>query len=139
MLSCAITAKFDIVLDGISKKINRLKHEREVLHETVHTVVLHIHAAEGDRTGIHIPEPCDQIAEGGFSAGGADDGGGGFLENGRRNIVDDLSLVIGKGNMGKLDIVVFGLNALPSMSTVSSARMALALSTQTLTVCRSEK
>ena len=103
------TAEFDVVLDGIFKEIHLLKDDGEVPEQAVTGVFPHIVSAQQDLTLLHIPKPGDQAAQCGLAgAGGAYDGAGGSLRDGKAHIVDDLILPVGKGYVPQLDVQTLG-------------------------------
>ena len=96
-MRCLRPAKLNIILYRICKQIYRLEYEGEIAHKAVHTVIFYVHTAQCHRSGIHIPESCDQITQSRFTATGwSDDRSRCFFRNGKRDAINDLSLIIGK-------------------------------------------
>src|SRR5699024_9401518 len=95
-------AKLDVVLHGVVEEVHRLEHHGYVLHQAVQLVLPHVVAAHGDFSALHIPEPGDQVAEGGLAAaGGTHHGGGTAGGDGQAHMVQDRPVPIGKGHILK--------------------------------------
>lgn len=111
LVGCVLPAELDVVLNGIRKQVHGLEHKGEVRHQAVHAVVLHVNAAQGDVPCVHVPEPGNQAAQGGFApAGRSHKGGGGSLGDGQGHVVDDLPAAVGEGHVVQPDVFVLGLN-----------------------------
>ena len=111
LMTCILTSEFNIILNGICKQIHRLKYKWKITHQTVHAVVLYIHASKRHFPGIHIPKPGDQIAKCWFSSTRwSNNCCRRFLWDRERYIVNDLPFVIGKRNIRKSDVVILRLN-----------------------------
>ena len=67
-------AELDVVLHRVMEQIHRLEHHGDVSQQALAGKLPHIVSAHGDRAGIHIIKPGNQIADGTLSgAGGSHD------------------------------------------------------------------
>ena len=81
-----------------------MEHHGDVFHQAVQLVVSHIMTANANRAVLHIPEPCNQITEGGFSsAGGTDDSRGGSSGDREADVVQNFALPVGETDIPKGD------------------------------------
>ena len=101
-------AELDVVLNAVVEQVHALKDHAEIVHQTIQHIVLHINAAQLDRTAVHIPKPCHKTGEGGLAgAGGPHDGSGCPFRYGKADIADDFPLPIGKVHMLEGNTAVF--------------------------------
>ncbi len=97
-------AKLDIVLNGVVEEVDILEHHGDVFHQAVQLVVPHVMTANANRAVLHIPEPRDQITEGGFpAAGGTDDSRGGSSGDREADVVQNFALPVGETDIHKGD------------------------------------
>ena len=95
-------AELDVVLHRVMEQIHRLEHHGDVSQQALAGKLPHIVSAHGDRAGIHIIKPGNQIADGTLSgAGGANDGGSGPLGGGKGYIVEHLAAAVAEGHMAQ--------------------------------------
>lgn len=74
-LGCPRLSGGKIVVERIGKQEGILKNKGHTVHQILRFHLPHIHAADADTARTHIPEPWNQLGNGGFAAaGGADDG-----------------------------------------------------------------
>ena len=89
--------EFDVVLDGVGKEIHILKDHADLVHQRFQSVLPYVLSAYSDSASVHVPEPGNQMAEGGFpAAGGAHDSRGGLIRNADGDILKDGLFVIRK-------------------------------------------
>ena len=101
--------ELDVVFNRIAEQIHVLEHETEILHQAVHAVVLHTVASQSHDTEVDIPETREQMAESRLSrTAWAHNGCSCFFGNGKRHIVDNSALVVGKIDAIGLDVVIGG-------------------------------
>ena len=106
--------EFDVILDGVGKQIHILKDHADLVHQRFQSVLPDVLSAHSDSTSVHVPEPGNQMAEGGFpAAGGAHDGRGGLIRNTDRDILKDRLFVIGKGHVVQGDLMGDGSDICP--------------------------
>ena len=101
-------AEFDVVLNAVIKQVHALKDHAEIAHQTIQRIVLHINAAQLDRTAVHIPKPCHKTGEGGLAgAGGSHNSSCCPFRDSKADIADDFPLPIGEVHMLEGNIAVF--------------------------------
>ena len=104
----------DIVGNSIVEKVDILENKGEVLHQGIHVVILHISSAQGHCSGIHIPEPGQQVHKCRLaSTGRSDNGRCSLLRNLHGHTVNDLAFLIGKLHILRGKIPVLGPDHLP--------------------------
>ena len=108
-------AEFDVVFNGILKKINILEHNGKIFQQTVAGKIFYIMSAHTDFPFLHIPKTGNEAYKGRFAGAGRPyDGAGCFFRNDRAYILQHIFLSVGKGNVGKLNVIVIQWN-IPAM------------------------
>ena len=107
-------SELNVVLDGVGKEIHILKDHADLVHQRFQSVLPDVLSAHSDSTSVHVPEPGNQMAEGGFPAAGrAYDGCGGLIRNADGDILKDGLFVIGKGHVVQGNFMGGGSNIGP--------------------------
>ena len=103
--------ELDVVFYRIAEQIHVLEYETEVFHQAVHAVILHAAATQSHRACVYIPEAREQVAKRRLArTARAHDGRSRLFGNGKRHVVNDFALVVGKIDTVGLDVVIGGGN-----------------------------
>ena len=116
LMGCVGTAEFNVVFNGICKEIDFLEHHADLFHQRLQSIFPDIRIPDAYGTMIHVPEACDQIAEGGLSGpAGAYDRSCCPIGNGHGDILQDRLAVVGKIYVFHRNIVLLGMYFLSSV------------------------
>ena len=119
-------AHADVLPDALVKEVVVLGHEGHLVIELGEGNAIQILPAQGDGAGGYIPEPGDQLGDGGLAgAGRPHKGGHGAGGDGEVHVVEDLLVrVVAEGHMGEGNV--------PPMKLYGVVPMILLLTVQNL-------
>ena len=101
-------AEFDVVLNAVIKQVHALKDHAEIAHQTIQRIVLHINAAQLDRTAVHIPKSGHETGERGLAGTrGPHDGCGCPFRDGKTRIINDFPVSVREIHMVKYNVMAF--------------------------------
>ena len=104
-------AEEDVRADRVVEEVDVLEHHRDVREQTVAGKFAQVVSADRNAAALRVVKAREQTANGRLAAARrADDGGRGLLGDGKRHVLEDLSLIVAEVDVVEADVVAAELH-----------------------------